>query len=261
VDESGIDEHFYRQRARSAVGKKVFGFVPGKKYCRTNIVAGYVNGKTMAECVYDGTMNGQFFNAWVESFPSLLCGPDRSSLGTMPHSISSNERGTPLEQRVALSISFHHVRQILTQSKNSGPILKENLPISYLLLLLSLQPYLVPLPSETTITFVPHIAKSAPIDAMAFIIFSQKVVATKSSESTNIAKGAELFFMTVFRSVDKPPFLSLVMILIRLSFFANSRAIFIDPSGLQSSTRIISIFLYVCATMQSKHSRRYFSTL
>jgi transposase len=68
VDESGIGEHFYRQRARSAVGKKVFGFIHGKKFCRTNIVAGYVNGKTMAECVYDGTMNGQFFNAWVEQF-------------------------------------------------------------------------------------------------------------------------------------------------------------------------------------------------
>ncbi|MDR1595362.1 MAG: hypothetical protein LBR91_00340, partial [Puniceicoccales bacterium] len=36
------------------------------EFQRTNIVAGYVNGKTIAECVYDCTTDGEVFNAWVE---------------------------------------------------------------------------------------------------------------------------------------------------------------------------------------------------
>jgi transposase len=44
----------------------VFGLVSGKKFRRTNIVAGYGNGKTIAECVYDCTTDGEVFNARVE---------------------------------------------------------------------------------------------------------------------------------------------------------------------------------------------------
>jgi transposase len=55
-------------KARSPMGKKVFGFVSGKKFCRMNIVAGYANGKSIGECVYAGAMDAQFFNAWVEQF-------------------------------------------------------------------------------------------------------------------------------------------------------------------------------------------------
>ncbi|MDR0680155.1 MAG: transposase [Puniceicoccales bacterium] len=43
VDESGIDRHLHRRNARSAKGKKVFGFVAGKKFQRTNIAAGYAD--------------------------------------------------------------------------------------------------------------------------------------------------------------------------------------------------------------------------
>ncbi|MDR0679463.1 MAG: transposase, partial [Puniceicoccales bacterium] len=104
MDESDIDRHLHRQNARSAKGKKVigfvagkkfhrmnivagyvdgetiaeclynyatdgevlFGFVAGKKFQRRNIVAGYVNGETIAECVYDYTTDGKVFNAWVK---------------------------------------------------------------------------------------------------------------------------------------------------------------------------------------------------
>jgi transposase len=66
VDESGIDQYLHRQKARSIKGEKVIGFVSGRKFQRKNIVAGYVNGKTIAECVYDGTTDGEVFNAWVE---------------------------------------------------------------------------------------------------------------------------------------------------------------------------------------------------
>ncbi|MDR0679547.1 MAG: transposase [Puniceicoccales bacterium] len=68
VDESGIDCHLHRRNARSAKEKKVFGFVAGKKFQRTNIAAGYVDGKTIAECVYDCTTDDEVFNAWLEQF-------------------------------------------------------------------------------------------------------------------------------------------------------------------------------------------------
>jgi transposase len=54
----------------------VLGFVAGRKFRRKNIVAGYVNGKTIAECVYDCTTDGKVFNAWVEQalIPALKPG-------------------------------------------------------------------------------------------------------------------------------------------------------------------------------------------
>jgi hypothetical protein len=46
VDESGIDRCLHRAKARSVKRKKVFGFLSGKKFQRTNVVAGYINGQT-----------------------------------------------------------------------------------------------------------------------------------------------------------------------------------------------------------------------
>jgi transposase len=66
VDKSGIDRHLHRRNARSAKGKKVFSFMAGKKFQRRNIVAGYANGETIAECIYNCTTDGEVFNAWVE---------------------------------------------------------------------------------------------------------------------------------------------------------------------------------------------------
>jgi hypothetical protein len=67
VDESGIDRHLHRRNARSAKGKKVFGFVAGKKFQRTNIVAWYVNGKIIAKCV------SQKYSFLSNCFPCSLC--------------------------------------------------------------------------------------------------------------------------------------------------------------------------------------------
>jgi transposase len=47
VDESGIDRHLHRRNAGSAKERKVIGFVAGTKFQRTNIGAGYVNGKKL----------------------------------------------------------------------------------------------------------------------------------------------------------------------------------------------------------------------
>jgi transposase len=92
VDESGIDHHLHRRNARSAKGKKVFGFVAGKKFQRTNIVAGYVNGKTIAECVYDCTTDGEVFNAWVEQ--SLVPAPKPGQVVVMDNAAFHKHRRT-----------------------------------------------------------------------------------------------------------------------------------------------------------------------
>jgi transposase len=72
VDGSGI----HRRQARSGKGKRVVGFVAERKFRRTNIVAAYGNGKTIAECIYDCTTDSEVFNAWVEQFlvPALRPG-------------------------------------------------------------------------------------------------------------------------------------------------------------------------------------------
>jgi hypothetical protein len=92
VDESGIDRHLHRRNARSVKGKKVFGFVAGKKFQRTNIVAGYVNGKTIAKCVCDCTTNGEVFNAWVEQ--SLVASLKPGQVVVMDNA-AFHRRGTP----------------------------------------------------------------------------------------------------------------------------------------------------------------------
>lgn len=50
-------------------GKKgipLLGKKSGKYYQRTNIIAGYINKKTIAPMVFNGSCNTDVFNAWVE---------------------------------------------------------------------------------------------------------------------------------------------------------------------------------------------------
>lgn len=67
VDESGFDRHYFRLFCRAKVGVKVKEKVSGKRYKRTSIVAGQVNGKIIAPLQYDGTMNYTLFEWWVEN--------------------------------------------------------------------------------------------------------------------------------------------------------------------------------------------------
>ncbi|MDR0679608.1 MAG: transposase [Puniceicoccales bacterium] len=55
----------------------MFGFVAGKKFQMTNIVAGYADGKTIAECVYNRITDGKVFNAWVEQFLVAALKPEQ----------------------------------------------------------------------------------------------------------------------------------------------------------------------------------------
>ena len=68
IDESGIDEYIYREYGRAPVGKKVYGKVSGKKFKRTNIVAGYCGNKPIAPLIYDGVTDSAIFESWFEQF-------------------------------------------------------------------------------------------------------------------------------------------------------------------------------------------------
>jgi len=67
IDETGIDQYLYRAFAYSLRGQKVFGKISGKKYKRTNIVAGICQGKWVAPLQYEGTTDSILFEYWFEN--------------------------------------------------------------------------------------------------------------------------------------------------------------------------------------------------
>ncbi|WP_407831769.1 transposase [Synergistes jonesii] len=68
IDETGIDRYIYRQRAWSLRGTPVYGKVSGRKYRRTGIAAVLIRGVLAAPMRYDGTMDGELFEAWFRDF-------------------------------------------------------------------------------------------------------------------------------------------------------------------------------------------------
>jgi transposase len=57
-----------RDRGWGKKGESLTGKKSGKYYQRTNIIAGYVNKKSIAPMVFNGTCNTQLFESWVEQF-------------------------------------------------------------------------------------------------------------------------------------------------------------------------------------------------
>lgn len=57
-----------KDRGWGKKGKKLIGKKSGKYYERTNIIAGYVNRKSIAPMVFNGSCNTSLFNEWVEKF-------------------------------------------------------------------------------------------------------------------------------------------------------------------------------------------------
>ena len=55
-----------REYARAIRGKKVYDKIPGKKYKRTNIVAGKCGDKIISPLVYDKIMDSKFFEKWFK---------------------------------------------------------------------------------------------------------------------------------------------------------------------------------------------------
>jgi transposase len=66
VDESGINEYMYREKARALRGKKVVGEVSGKKFQRVSIIAGKCGKHVYAPFIHNETTNADMFNFWLE---------------------------------------------------------------------------------------------------------------------------------------------------------------------------------------------------
>jgi len=67
VDESGIDQYLYREYARAPRGQKVVARISGRKFKRTNIVAGICQGQWVAPLEYTGTADSVMFEFWFEN--------------------------------------------------------------------------------------------------------------------------------------------------------------------------------------------------
>lgn len=67
MDECGIHEYLYREYAYSPRGEKVLAKISGKKFKRTNIVAGICLGEWVAPLEYSGTTNSILFEFWFEN--------------------------------------------------------------------------------------------------------------------------------------------------------------------------------------------------
>ena len=78
VDETGIEQCLYREYARSVRGQKVYTKINGRKYKRTNIVAGIQQGKWVAPLEYPGTTDSVMFELWFEK--RLLRDVERDSV-------------------------------------------------------------------------------------------------------------------------------------------------------------------------------------
>ena len=68
IDESGIELTICRDRGWGKKNEKLVGKKSGKYYERTNIIAGYVNKKSIAPMVFNGSCNTELFESWVEQF-------------------------------------------------------------------------------------------------------------------------------------------------------------------------------------------------
>ena len=64
IDETGFDEYYSRNYGYSKRGQIIIGKVYGRKIFRTNLVAGLVNGKIIAEKLYKENTDCWFFEDW-----------------------------------------------------------------------------------------------------------------------------------------------------------------------------------------------------
>ena len=68
IDESGIELTICKDRGWGKKSEKLIGKKSGKYYERMNIIAGYVNHKSIAPMVFNSSCNTDLFNNWVEHF-------------------------------------------------------------------------------------------------------------------------------------------------------------------------------------------------
>jgi transposase len=68
VDETGIEDPLHRQYAWSERGEAVISAVKGKRARRVNLIAGLLHKQLLAPCIFDGYINSDGFNYWLEHF-------------------------------------------------------------------------------------------------------------------------------------------------------------------------------------------------
>ena len=68
IDESGIELTISKDKGWGRKGEKLACKKSGKYYERTNIIAGYVDKKSIAPMVFNGSCNTLLFEHWVEKF-------------------------------------------------------------------------------------------------------------------------------------------------------------------------------------------------
>ena len=67
IDECGIDQYLHREYAYSLRGQKIFAKISGKKFKRTNIIAGICQGEWVAPMEYAGTTDSVLFEFWFKN--------------------------------------------------------------------------------------------------------------------------------------------------------------------------------------------------
>jgi hypothetical protein len=68
VDECGIHKALQRERGRAVRGVRVEDVKRGRKFQRTNVIAGYCNGKFIADWCYPHSTNSMWFELWFKEF-------------------------------------------------------------------------------------------------------------------------------------------------------------------------------------------------
>jgi hypothetical protein len=66
VDESGLNRYYRREWARAVRGKKIRGEKSGKRFARTNVIAGMCGTKHLAVQCYEHSTTAKFFEEWFE---------------------------------------------------------------------------------------------------------------------------------------------------------------------------------------------------
>lgn len=59
-----MDNYLYREHCYAEKGKQIIGYISGKKYRRTSIVAAKMGKKILAPLQYEGTMDSALFEMW-----------------------------------------------------------------------------------------------------------------------------------------------------------------------------------------------------
>jgi len=68
VDECGVNQHMSREYGRAPKGKRVYLPRPGRKFKKTNIVAGLCGGRVFCPTKYDWNTTAEWFFEWFEWF-------------------------------------------------------------------------------------------------------------------------------------------------------------------------------------------------